>query len=462
MEISKKLETVDKLKAEIDALGKLDRDTLNRINHRFRLDWNYYSNIMEGNTLSMRETRSIMIGNITVDGKPIKDVLEMKGHDEAIHDIIKMGKGELNISEKRIKDIHRAIMYEDDEEKRKQIGEWKKDNNYIHNHNGERYDFLPWMDVPVEMHKLINWLSAEKEKINEGKKGAIHPVLLAIQFHLKYLTIHPFYDGNGRTSRILMNLILIAQGFPPIIVKSEEKDRYYKYITEVQSYGAPADLYEEHMLDLLIASLTLVKTAAQGGDISHPDDIDKRLALLEKELSTIDTEEEVKTKLSEEVLLTIFDSWFSQLMNKVVPAIQRFNRLFIDNRHYVWFMHHENFENDSVGDIIERLKVRLTKDDNRFNLHGFQIRIGAQYGPFKKGGVKSFGCNYEMEVRFDQIKYEVLVEEFSDSGKKSTILFPPRLLHKPITEQEMEEIAAKLSEAILAHIEYHTKKAGLR
>ncbi|HMG15978.1 MAG TPA: Fic family protein, partial [Saprospiraceae bacterium] len=229
MAFKDKLETINKLQQKIEAAGKLSKEVLQKINNKFRLDWNYYSNRMEGNTLTIEETKNIMIGNIDVHNKPLKDVMEMKGHDDAIQNILKMGKGELNVSEFRIKELHKTIMYEENKDDKEKIGEWKTDNNQIINYKDEKFDFVPASEVPEKMHELMNWLSAEKEKIAGNKKDKMHPVQLAFEFHLRYLTIHPFYDGNGRTGRILTNLILISYGFPPIYVKDEDKTSYYRF-----------------------------------------------------------------------------------------------------------------------------------------------------------------------------------------------------------------------------------------
>src|SRR5689334_7171339 len=148
MSFTDKLKEIERLHQFIQQQGKLNDDVLKRINYKFRLEWNYTSNSMEGNSLTKQETRSVMVGNITVEGKPLKDILEMKGHDEVISNLISMGKGELNISEKRIREIHKAIMYEDDPEKEKQIGVWKKDLNYLFNYKNERFDFVAPADVP--------------------------------------------------------------------------------------------------------------------------------------------------------------------------------------------------------------------------------------------------------------------------------------------------------------------------
>ena len=151
MSFEEKLGIIDEMNKQIAAHGPLDADMQKRINYKFRLEWNYNSNIMEGNSLSKQETRSVMVGNITVGGKPLKDVLEMKGHDEVVKDIIKMGSGELNISEARIKEIHKGIMYEEAPEDQKKIGVWKTQNNYLYNYKKERVDFAPFSEVPEDM-----------------------------------------------------------------------------------------------------------------------------------------------------------------------------------------------------------------------------------------------------------------------------------------------------------------------
>ena len=176
MSYTEKRNQIDTLQQKINAHGELSPEVKKKINYKFRLDWNYYSNSMEGNTLTMDETRSVMVGNLTVGGKPIKDVLEIKGHDEVISDMLKIGKGELRLSEKRIKEIHKGIMYEEDKEKEKKIGVWKTDPNYVINYKGEKFEFAAPADVPEKMHDLLNKTNAAIDAILQNKKGAPHPI----------------------------------------------------------------------------------------------------------------------------------------------------------------------------------------------------------------------------------------------------------------------------------------------
>jgi Fic family protein len=267
MSFKDKLIEIELLRQQIEDRGPLPDEVLRKVNYKFRLEWNYNSNSMEGNTLTRQETRSVMVGIITVDGKPFKDVLEMKGHDDVIASIIKMGKGELNLSEKRIKEIHKGIMHEEDPEKAKLIGQWKAAPNYLFNYKNERFDFVAPADVPERMHQLINRLNTQKEKIQKGDKDAMNPVEVALRFHLDFITIHPFYDGNGRTVRILTNLILIAYGYPPLYIKLDEKEKYYQYLADIQGYGGKPDLFYDFMAGLLIRSQHLIMEAVEGKEI---------------------------------------------------------------------------------------------------------------------------------------------------------------------------------------------------
>jgi Fic family protein len=284
MSYIEKRKQVDLLQQKINAHGELSAEVKKKINYKFRLDWNYYSNSMEGNTLTMDETRSVMVGNLTVGGKPIKDVLEMKGHDEVIAEILRIGKGELRISEARIREIHKGIMHEEDEAKKKKIGGWKTEPNYIFNYKNERFDFALPAEVPGRMHDLLNKTNAAIDAIQQNKNDAPHPLDVALQFHLEYVIIHPFYDGNGRTARVLTNLLLISFGYPPFWIKTNERNIYNQYIGDIQGYGGNPDLFFEFAADMILRSQNLVLDAIEGKDIAEQDDLDKELALLKAQL----------------------------------------------------------------------------------------------------------------------------------------------------------------------------------
>ncbi len=326
--LAEKLLHIDQLQAQIGQAGPLPEERKKQLDFKFRLDWNYHSNANEGGTLTRAETRSLMVGLVAVGNKPLKDVLEMRGHDEVVREIVKLGQNEARLSEKRIKDIHRAIIHEMDPEKKQWIGIWKqKPNEIIISTQGEKVDFLPPSEVPDAMHDLLNRTNADWDAIMAKKKEAPHPALVAFRFQLEYLAIHPFYDGNGRTARILTNLLLIAAGFPPLIIKTTQKDAYNQLLTEIQTSGAPAELFYEFLADRLLDSQKLVLTALAGGEIEEPDDLDKEIALFKKEILGNPL---THTKKNADTVADFLENRFPPFVEVLLAKLEAFSELFLE------------------------------------------------------------------------------------------------------------------------------------
>ncbi|MBS1662778.1 MAG: Fic family protein [Bacteroidetes bacterium] len=461
MAFKDRLLQIDQLQESISKHGKIPAEVLKKINYKFRLEWNYYSNSMEGNTLTQDETRTVMVGNITVEGKPLQDIMEMSKHDEVITDIIRIGKGELNISEKRIKDIHTAIMYEEDAAKSKKIGQWKTEANHLYNYRGEKFDFVAPADVKEEMHKLVNWVNGERDKIQRGDKNALHPVELALKFHLDYVSIHPFYDGNGRTSRIFCNLILISYGYPPIYVKTDEREEYYRYLADIQAYGGNPDLLYDFMARMVVRSQEIVLNAIEGKEIEEPSDLDKRLKLLENQLKLIETDDDVKIELDGHVFNDIYNDWLEKFIVKSIHLSQKFNRFFSGTRHLINFDGTRFYFDDDPDELITNsLYDVIERNKQLYFISEAKVIFQTDYGVFKKGGLKGFNCKCGWEINFNKYSYEViLVYEFYDDSEfdlKAPIY--TRLLHKPLSDQEMNDLIQKLGNAILNIIETNAKK----
>ncbi|OYU55365.1 MAG: hypothetical protein CFE25_10515 [Chitinophagaceae bacterium BSSC1] len=465
MSYLEKKNQIDELQKRIDSYGELSPEIKKKINYKFRLDWNYFSNSMEGNTLTIDETRSVMVGNITVGGKPIKDILEIKGHDQVITKIIALGKAENRLSEERILEIHKAIMYEDDENIKSKIGIWKKEINYIINYRNERFDFLDPSDVKEAMHTLLNQTNAAIDSINFKKDNILHPVDIALKFHLDYISIHPFYDGNGRTARILTNLILISFGYPPIWIKTNEREIYYQYLGDIQCYGGDTELFYEFMADKILRSQKIILDAISGKEIQEPDDLDKKISMLERELESVDSNEEVKIRLNVDYFSEILNTWLSDLLIKAIPKIQKFNHFFNGTQHHISITNmssYSQFVNEPYEKIINALKTEFERNIDRFQPHDLRVTFNTFYGNFVKGGLKTFGCNYGFEIKFDNIKYEVFVDEFAEANERNQTKLFERLLHKPLTENDITEIVNRLTNAIFEHIDINSKKNGLR
>mgnify|MGYP003583163882 FL=1 len=389
---------IDYLQKKIDAFGELSADVKKKINYKFRLDWNYYSNSMEGNTLTMDETRSVMVGNLTVGGKPIKDVLEMIGHDEVISKIISIGKREVRLSETRIREIHKGIMNEEDESKKDKIGKWKTEPNYIFNYKNERFDFVEPAEVPARMHDLLNKTNADIDDIVQNKKGAPHPIDVALRFHLDYVIIHPFYDGNGRTARILTNLLLISFGFPPFWVKTNERSIYNQFIGDIQGYGGSPDLFYAFAADQILRSQNLLLDAIEGKDISELDDLDKELAMLKAELNG---QQLLNIKVSSESIADAIDENLIPLFKLLEEKCEGLKEFFFDTERTI--------ELEIFGEsrqLIDDSKVswdtQIKGQDKRLQ----QIH----YNYWLKGFKKSILANsfwLKIEVQFNDYNYTI-------------------------------------------------------
>lgn len=429
---------IDLLRKQIASHGKLTPEQLKKINYKFRLEWNYNSNSMEGNTLTIEETRSVMVGNIMVDKKPYKDIAEMKGHDEVISDILKIGKGELRLSEARIKQIHEAIMYEETEEEKSKIGKWKNKNNYIYNYKGERYDFVDSEVVPDKIHDLLNHTNAAIDAIENKSKNAPHPLDVAFNFHLEYVKIHPFYDGNGRTARILTNLILIALGYPPFWITEPQRAPYSNYLGDIQGYGGDPNLFNNFLAELVLRSQQLIVDVIEGRDIEADDDLSKEIALLKRQL-----EGENFTK-SPKNIYEIFTFSKKNIWDPLNQMLQQFDDLFSDSKtkHYVNYLEelihrntiHSMFQTSTKPDTIKIFGHDIYGEDI-FEIKWQQVKYGLKKGnkstEYKIKFILNFNPSvytlkitlnkeYELQEEFayNQFPQEKTIKEFiKDVGK---------------------------------------------
>jgi Fic family protein len=463
MAIQNLLLRIDELQSKINSFGKFDEEILKKINYKFRLDWNYYSNAMEGNSLTKAETRSVMVDAILLEGKSFKDVQEMRGHDDVVLEILKIGKGELRLSEKRIKTIHKGIIFENRDEFVNQVGEWKSSNNHLINYRGEKFDFTDYSDVKDEMHQLLDWLNAELDKLYNNKMDAKHPVLIAAEFHIKFIGIHPFYDGNGRTVRILSNLILVACGYPPVIIKSQEKENiYYKSLADIQGYGGGHDIFNSFFATKVIESQEIVLSALQGKDIDEENDLDKKIKLFEKEFEIIDSEKEIKWNLNFDTVKQMYHDWIRNLIVEMVPVAQKFNKFYTDINHYISLNNIYNsnsFSDRSVSDLLEEIDQVFDKPANikDFPNREMEWSISFQYGPFKKGGINTFSCYYSFRIKFEKTKYTYTQDTFSEDSAGSRHDKFTKLLHQGLTKAEIKKFAAEMGESLLAHMKYYMK-----
>jgi Fic family protein len=367
MSYKKIKDTIDAIKAKVANYSELTIEQKKKINYKFRLEWNFNSNSMEGNTLTIEETRSVMIGNLTVNDKPLKDVLEMQGHDQIISEILRIGKGELKLSEKRIKEIHSGIMHEENPEWKNKIGQWKKQANEIINSKGEKYLFASPEEVPDKIHNLLNKTNASIDAINANKKNAPHPIDVAMEFHLEYLDIHPFYDGNGRTARILTNLILISLGYNPFWINEKDRKIYYNYISDIQGYGGSKDLFFEYCAGLIERSEQLVLNVIQNIDIEEEGDLHKEISILKRQLQG-----EKFTK-SPKNIYDIFQFINTDVWQPLSTIINQFNDLFSESKTEHLVNHQSEIHPTKSILLLPLNPFEKSSEPKKFKIFGYDI-----------------------------------------------------------------------------------------
>lgn len=444
---------IDTIKDKIIQNGKLTKEQLNKINNKFRLEWNFNSNSMEGNTLTIEETRSVMVGNLDVRQKPIKDVLEMKGHDEVISEILKIGKGELRLSERRIKDIHTGIMHEESVDGKNKIGQWKQTPNEIINHKGEKYLFVAPELVVDRMHDLLNRTNAAIDAIQSDAKNAPHPIDVALQFHLEYLEIHPFYDGNGRTARILTNLILIALGYTPFWITTKERSIYYNYISDIQSYGGDKQAFYQFVAGLIERSEQLVLDVIEGKDIEDENDIEKELEILKRQLKAKDDKVVPKTN---EVIQELYKNSYRKLFEQLIEKTKKFDEMFVQKR-FQSSAESNRSRNQGIeyfDEFFENLyeeKKNTTED-----IYGEEpkykridaLRLGILYDGFKHDGTNTFQQYTNIWVMFQQYYY--IINDTNSQPENNFLL--KKLYSDPLTDEEIKVVVNKLTKKLLDDI----------
>jgi Fic family protein len=200
----------------------------------FDIELTYSSNAIEGNTLTRIETAQVIEKgiNVNIPGKPLKDVLEARNHQEALL-FVKQLAGKLKshqfIGESEVLKIHRTILKGIDD---KWAGKYRQSEVFV---KGSATFFPLPEHIPLLMSEFYEWLN-----VTQGES----PVKIAADAHYKFVTIHPFVDGNGRVARLLMNLVLSIHGYPMAVIKNEERVRYLSSLERAQTKNDLDDFYQ--------------------------------------------------------------------------------------------------------------------------------------------------------------------------------------------------------------------------
>lgn len=206
---------IDSLKEKIDKYRPFSKQLADSLHEKLVVEWTYNSNAIEGNTLTMSETKVVLEG-ITIGGKTMVEHLETINHRDAILFIEDLVSNKEQISEWNIRNIHSLILKEIDN---KNAGRYRTENVLI---SGAKH-------IPPKHYEITDLMQELIEEYHSNWEG-YHPVVRATLLHGEFVKIHPFIDGNGRTARLLLNFELMRNGYTPIIIKNEDRAKYYEVL----------------------------------------------------------------------------------------------------------------------------------------------------------------------------------------------------------------------------------------
>lgn len=440
------INNIESLQKELIALQPLPVEQQQKLDKKFRLEFNYNSNHIEGNTLTYNETELYLVFDKTTGDHEGREYEEMKASDVALKLVQELATDtERPLTEAFIKNLNQVILVrpywadaitQDGQPTRRQIvpGDYKKFPNSVKLQNGEMFHYASPQETPALMADLVQWYREELEK------KELHPVSLAALLHYRFVRIHPFDDGNGRISRLLMNYVLYYHNLPPIIVKSSDKKNYLTALNKADSGDLNA--FVEYIAGQITWSLELSIKAAKGEEIEERDDIEKEIALWKKELKNRNMVDAIpkSAEIVRKLYLENFASFFQIFDEKLVTL---FGDLFMGWE--VYGLVNRNTRFHIISDMSSVYPPFLEMDS---------ISIIADMNGLKKIESRDVHLNIVLEIFFYPDHYQLQVH--TPLGIKK-YLTDGRPYNQQINKEEQEMIINDTVKSIFTYLQYNTK-----
>ncbi|MEO5583489.1 MAG: Fic family protein, partial [Saprospiraceae bacterium] len=279
------------------------------------------------------------------------------------------------------------------------VGEYKEMSNSVISQNGEIFEYASVTDTPIKMGELIDWFK-DKEKSS-------HPVILAAHLHYMFLRIHPFDDGNGRISRLLMNYVFYKNDLPPVIIKSEEKKDYLSALhrADVGDIG----YFEDYIARQMEWSLKLAVKAALGEEVEESKDWRKQLELSKKQADLTPT-------FNKSIAINILSNGLYKLITRSNTSISPFESLFdnkmqilngtkVNNADFLLKPAHYNFENDI--DYITTLEKKIL---NQRHIFSYEIQCSFKDVLFLVD-IKILNNSQSISASYNEFKYNQIISD---------------------------------------------------
>ncbi|MBI5917345.1 MAG: Fic family protein [Bacteroidetes bacterium] len=425
------------MKLELDALLPMEPKDEERLWKKFRLEWNYNSNHIEGNTLTYSQTELLLISNQAIGDRDFREFEEMKAHNIAIEMVREIAEDvERPLTESFIRILNATILKEpfwkeaetEDGQKTRRlikIGEYKELPNSVRPQNGEMFHYSSPEETPAKMQDLLNWY-------RESIDSAMHPLEIAAKFHYKFVRIHPFDDGNGRVARLVMNYVLLKNGYPPVIIKSSDKKNYFLALNKADV--GDLDAFVEYIGKELVWSLEKNIAAAKGQSIDEPEDVDKEISLIEQKLKLL--ENKVRQIKSLETILVLFDNSFKGIFQTFLTSCKKFDKFYKDSSVHSTISGRGK-EVEKSENLMEKFRDEMVQNEQSLQ----DIGVSYHFKMFNGKGVEYFSYSSSIRIIFSKNYYELKTEQNPEPQR--------RYYHQFFTKDEIENI-------ILSETKAHT------
>lgn len=358
-----------------DSMSQYDKD---RLEKKFKLEFNYNTNHIEGNTLTYGQTELLLLFDRSSDGVKMRDLEEMKAHNVCLQMVREeAGAKERPLTESFIRALHKTMLREDYSVTKQgadglpttytiHAGIYKTRPNSVKTITGELFQYASPEETPALMGDLVQWYNKEEQK------GEMNVIELASLFHYRYIRIHPFEDGNGRIARLLVNYILAKHDYPMLVVKSKDKDNYLSALNkcdvavgEIPTDGAHADLNQiqpfiTYLTDCEIRALEKSIQAANGESIEDEDDFAKQMEILSRQtfhpVSNDDRNDTPENKMD------VYNLFHREFADKLLSALTPAER-FYSNKIVHYFMSDAVDRIDGNGFFALDSSIMLKKDE---------------------------------------------------------------------------------------------------
>ena len=404
--MSTHLNSINTAKAEWDALQPISAENERRLWQKLRLEWNYHSNHIEGNTLTYGETALLLLHGQTHGNHTLREYEEMKAHDVGIEHLRNLAADKARlINPGDIRDLNKIILKEpfwkptqtpDGQPSRARVipGEYKTLPNSVITATGELFEYASPMEVPARMQALVDWLG---EALADPK---LNILTIVARLHHEFVLIHPFDDGNGRVARMLVNYLFLRDGYPPIIVPTERKKDYLiaLRLADAGDISALADF----LGSCLIRSLELGIRAAKGESVEEPGDLEKEITVFIREQ---DLSNSPVIVCSIEAIQKIFKEGINELIDELRLKAAALNPLFLSSQFSASAGNFDGMGYESLEDNHKAFETFIENWD-----WSSPFLVNYSFHSFRGKANEPFDYCLELRVEFDTDVYRIVVD----------------------------------------------------